>query len=141
MDRRAILEFMGAYRLGVLSTINEHGEPEAAVVGISVHEGFMVVVATGHDTRKCRNIQRNGHIALVVGWDDEKTVQYEGRAHILEGEELRTWQSRHFAKRPESARYKDDPQERYILIEPTWLRYTDCNVRPWFVQEIPFESK
>jgi hypothetical protein len=34
---------------------------------------------------KYKNLIQNGAIALVIGWDAEKTVQYEGRVKILEG--------------------------------------------------------
>jgi hypothetical protein len=35
-------------------------------------------------SRKYANVTRNGRVALVIGWDDEQTVQLEGMAEEIQ---------------------------------------------------------
>lgn len=137
MTSLEILAFLDAHTLCVLSTADEKGKPEAAVVGFSVHDDFQMIVATSSETRKLANVIVNPQVAVVV-WDGSQTLQFEGKAHVLEGKEIAEWQPKHFAKRQGSQKYKDDPNERYILIEPTWLRFTDASRHPWHVDDLTF---
>lgn len=137
MTSLEILAFLDAHNLCVLSTADDKGKPESAVVGFTVHDDFQIIVATSSETRKYANVMVNPQVAVVV-WDGTQTLQYEGKAHVLEGKEIAVWQKRHFAKRPESSKYKDDPNESYILIEPTWLRFTDASRHPWHIDDLTF---
>ncbi|MEP6741874.1 MAG: pyridoxamine 5'-phosphate oxidase family protein [bacterium] len=40
------------------------------------------------ETRKCKNLRLNPNIAFVIGWDEEITLQYEGKAEEPKGSEL-----------------------------------------------------
>ncbi|HEY8999475.1 MAG TPA: pyridoxamine 5'-phosphate oxidase family protein [Candidatus Saccharimonadales bacterium] len=137
MTSLEILAFLDAHELCVLSTADEKGKPASAVVGFTVHDDFQIIVATSGETRKVANVAANPQVAVVV-WDGSQTLQLEGKARVLEGKEIAEWQQKHFAKRPDSQKYKDDPNERYILIEPTWLRFTDASRHPWHVDDLTF---
>ena len=137
MTSLEILAFLEAHSLCVLSTADEKGKPEGAVVGYSVHDDFRMVIGTLNDTRKVSNVLVNSQVAVVV-WDGSQTLQLEGTARILEGQEMAEWQQKHFEKQPAARKYKDDPNERYMLIEPTWLRFTDAGLRPWHVDDLTF---
>jgi len=96
------------------------------------------MIGTSSGNRKLQNILQNPKVSVVIGWDDWVTVQYEGSARVLAGEELARYQKTHFAKLPSAEKYSVQPDERYIAIRPHWLRYTDCNQEPWAVTELHF---
>ncbi|MBS1519362.1 MAG: pyridoxamine 5'-phosphate oxidase family protein [Bacteroidetes bacterium] len=81
--KELIYQFISAQRLGVVSTITLDNKPEAALVGIAISKNLEVIFDTIKASRKCRNILRNANVALVIGWDEEITVQYEGLAEVL----------------------------------------------------------
>jgi len=76
-------QFIAQQKLGVVSTINSENKPESAVVGIAVSENLEIIFDTVKASRKYRNIIRDPHVAFVIGWDNEITVQYEGIAEAL----------------------------------------------------------
>ena len=80
MTRGELLQFLHKHRLGVVATTSPSGEPQSAVVGIAVTDQLEIVFDTLSTTRKCKNLRRYPNISVVVGWDNEITVQYEGIA-------------------------------------------------------------
>ncbi|HTD98876.1 MAG TPA: pyridoxamine 5'-phosphate oxidase family protein [Mucilaginibacter sp.] len=81
--KNLVYQFIKQHKLGVVSTINSENEPEAALVGIAVSEDFEIIFDTVKTSRKYHNMLQNPKVAIVVGWDNETTVQYEGEATIL----------------------------------------------------------
>jgi pyridoxine/pyridoxamine 5'-phosphate oxidase len=57
------------------------------VIGIAVTESLDIIFDTVTTSRKYANMRANPRVALVVGWDAEQTVQYEGIAELLTGRE------------------------------------------------------
>lgn len=108
-------------------------------MGFSGNKDFEIVVATSLNNRKFRNVENNPRVSIVIGWDENITVQYEGIASVLHGDKLDRYQVQHFSKLPSAERYQDNLNERYILVRPKWLRYTNCNENPWQVQELDFD--
>ena len=138
-DKQALLDFIHGYDLCVLSTTDKKGNPESALVGFSENGEFELLVGTPTSSRKYANIKANPNVSAVIGWNDGICVQYEGTAHELqEGRELAGYLQNHFAKLPGAKRYRDNPEQSYILIKPKWLRYTDVNASPRRVTEITF---
>lgn len=88
MTRGELLAFLQKHRLGVVATTSPDGDPQSAVVGIAVTDQLEIVFDTLSTTRKCRNLRRHPQISVVVGWDQEITVQYEGIADEPTGSEL-----------------------------------------------------
>jgi len=130
------LAVMASTNLCVLSTLGPDRQPQSAVVGFSEDEQCRLVIGTSNKSRKYRNILRDGRVSIVIGWDDRKTVQYEGVAHETHGAEREKYQALHVAKHPINAKFRDDPNEAYFLVEPVWIRHTDASVSPWIVEEI-----
>lgn len=122
----------------VVSTINSQSLPESAVVAFGCIEDFQLVFGTSIDSRKAKNISQNGNVSVVIGWDDKGTIQYNGIARMLEGDEVEKYSEVYFKKNPTARRYKDNPSERYFLIEPTWLRFTEVAVDPWKITELHY---
>lgn len=131
-----VLELMAKTPICVLSTISADDIPQSAVVGFAECENYELIVGTSKESRKYKNILNNPNVSVVIGWDNKKTIQYEGLAEEITKDKLPYYQQIHFAKHPDAAEYKDDPSEVYILIKPRWIRYTDCNNFPWDIEVI-----
>ena len=131
------MTLMGGCSLCVLSTVDSNGASESALVGFSVFNDQDLTIGTDRNSRKFKNILVNSRVSVVIGWED-KSVQYEGVARELVGQELEDRQKEHFIKNPGSAKYKDEPGEVYVSISPTWIRFTDGTVDPWRVEERQF---
>jgi hypothetical protein len=136
--RRMVLDFLSAQRFAVVASI-WNGLPQAAVVAFTGGDSFELMFGTLDYTRKYRNLTADPRVALVIGWDEAVTVQYEGTAVELTGDEREEWQQRHLRKHPGSSRYASIATQRYIKTIPRWIRYTDISQDPEFVFELKFE--
>jgi uncharacterized pyridoxamine 5'-phosphate oxidase family protein len=127
MTRAKLLEFLQKNRLGVVATTCGNGDPQSALVGIAVTERFEIVFDTVGRTRKCQNLRRHPQISVVVGWEQEITVQYEGIADEPGGRELERLKAVYFAVYPECISHQNREGITYVRIRPTWIRYSDFN--------------
>jgi hypothetical protein len=71
--------------------------------------------------------RRHPTIAVVVGWDEEITVQYEGVADEPSGAELERLKKSYFAVYPDGVDRQRWDGITYFRIRPTWIRYSDFN--------------
>ena len=90
-ERRAFL--LESTRTGKLATVRRDGRPHVVPIWF-VLDGDDVILTTGADTVKGRNIRRDGHLCLCV--DDERPpfayVTIEGAATVSEEQdELLRW--------------------------------------------------
>ncbi len=136
--RSDIAAFLRTEKHGVISTIHPDGSPESALVAISETPELAIVFGTFDDTRKFANILRDNRVAFVVTDDENMEVQFEGRARLTEGEEHERCKQLHLAKNPKTAKYADDPKQRFFVVEPTWIRFIDRTVNPSRVEELRF---
>jgi general stress protein 26 len=127
MNRLDLLRFLQKNRLAVIATNSLSGAPESAVVGIAVSERLEIVFDTLADTRKCRNLRRNPNISVVLGWDDEITVQCEGVADEPKGGELARLKEVYFGVYTDGSKRESWPGITYIRVRPKWVRYSDFN--------------
>lgn len=138
-DLRADIAAFLATRLhGVVSTLHPDGSPESALVAISETPELAITFGTLDDTRKFANLLRDQRVAFVVTDDENMEVQFEGRARITDGEERDRCKKRHVAKNPRAAKYADDPRQRFVVVEPTWIRFIDRTTEPSRVEELRF---
>ena len=135
-NKRTILDFISRHSLCVLSTVNKKGNPASAVVEFAETNGLALIIDTLSDKRKYKNLKNNSSVSCVIGWDDNKTVQFEGIAVELEGEELSEYKDVYFKKLPESRAFEKWGDLRFFKITPTWIRYSDFSVDPWIIHEI-----
>jgi general stress protein 26 len=119
-----ILDFLSLHDECVIATLGETG-PEAATVGFSETPKLELTIGTSNKSRKFQNIMQDPQVAVVVGFSGDITVQFEGTARVLGGSELAERQKLHFRKIPGVAHYKDDPDQTYLSITPSWVRYTN----------------
>ena len=128
MIKRFIYDFIKQHKLAVVSTVTTDGKPESAVVGIAVSEELEIVFDTLNTSRKYENIANNPNVALVVGWDDETTVQYEGIATLLAGKRDDLYREIYFEVYPDGReRAANWPGLVHFKVTPKWLRYSDFN--------------
>jgi hypothetical protein len=125
MNRDELLIFMRAQNWAVEASVSEQNTPQAAVIGVAITDALEVVFDTLSDSRKARNLRHNARIALVIGWDDAQTVQYEGVAEEPTGDELIRVKRAYFARFPDGVERERLPGIAYFCVRPTWIRYSD----------------
>jgi len=132
-------QFIKQHLLGVVTTVNPANKPEAALVGIAVTENLEIVLDTIKASRKYQNILQNPQVAVVIGWDNETSVQYEGKATVLgDDDEALRLKEIYFAAYPDGRdRVKTMEGLVHIKITPEWLRYSNYN-EPVVIEEMVF---
>lgn len=132
-----ILSFLKENKLAVLSTV-DNNKPESAVIFFSETEDLGIIFDTFNTYRKYRNLEDNQNVSLVIGWDNEITVQYEGVAKELQGREIDEGVKIHLNKLPHMAKWYEMEQTRYFQIRPKWIRYANLGANPHEVFEVEF---
>jgi pyridoxine/pyridoxamine 5'-phosphate oxidase len=125
MTRAALIELLRRHRLAVQASVAADGTPQAAVVGIAVSDALELVFDTVDSTRKCANLRRDPRVALVIGWDEEQTVQLQGIADEPAGADLARLQAVYFAAFPDGPSRLSWPGLTYFRVRPTWVRHSD----------------
>jgi hypothetical protein len=136
MNRDALYSFMSRYRYGVVSSISEEGTPQSALVGIATSPALEIIFDTVKSSRKYPNLIARPACCFVVGWGGEQTVQFEGVAVEPKGSELKQYQEIYFAAWPDGPLRMTWPGIAYFVVQPRWIRYSDFDQRPPFVQEM-----
>ena len=137
---KRIIDFMKLHRLAVISTIDtERNRPEAACIAFAEKDNLDLIFGTLNTSRKYKNLQANLNVSFVIGWSDELgTVQYEGVAQELSGEEALE-HGKVMADKNESARaFLTKEGQRYFLVKPAWVRLVDKSRVPQEVVEVTF---
>jgi Pyridoxamine 5'-phosphate oxidase len=129
------LKFARSQRLAVLSTVSTEGQPQAALMGIAITPDFEIVFDTLRTTRKYYNLCANRRVALVIGCASEITLQYEGSAEELRGDELAKYLPVYFAAFPDGPERQNWPGMTYFVVRPKWLRHCDYGHRPPLIRE------
>jgi len=122
-----VIRFLARQRYGVISTVDPARGPESALVGVAwwqpLSGAAQLIFDTTSVTRKVKNIANDPRCSFVIGWEDETTVQLEGRARWLEGSELERAKRDYFRIWPECRAHERWPDVAYFSVRPTWLRY------------------
>lgn len=134
-----LYDFLNSYTTGVISTVKQDGTPEAAIVGFGQTNNLELLFATNNTTRKYLNLALNPHVAFAIGGGQTpETIQYEGIARELDRSELDVVRDNYWQKNPFAKRHDENPSNRYFIVTPTWLRYTDLRSDPWDITELQF---
>jgi len=128
MTKEFLYNFIKRQTLAVISTLSKDNKPEAALVGFAVSRDLEIVFDTVKTSRKYKNLLQNSSVAVVIGWDNETTVQYEGIAIELTGDNAAYYKEIYFEV------YKDGreraitwPDIVHFKITPKWIRYSNFN--------------
>jgi len=138
MTKTELFEFMTAQRLAVVGTISLEGEPQSALVGIAVTKELEIIFDTLDSSRKYKNLIADPRACLVIGWEGEKTVQFEGEAFLPKGEELHRYKEIYFSTWPDGPARQSWPGIAYFVVRPCWIRYSDFNQLPPMIEEQTF---
>lgn len=138
MNKEDVLKFIKAQNLAVVATVNPQGKPQASVVEFAELDDLTIIIDLLKTSRKYKNLQTNKNLAIVIGWDNDITVQIDGKAHELSGGELEHAQKAYFVKNPRAKKWANKPDIAYFALKPYWIRYTDLNQTPWLVKEFNF---
>ena len=111
-------------QLMIVSTVHPHGAPEAALMGFACTSENEIVFDTLGSSRKAINLGRSAAIALVVGWDDNISVQIEGEARRPAGEDLAKAKAAYFRQWPDGRNRENWPDIAYFVVRPRWIRYS-----------------
>jgi general stress protein 26 len=125
MTPAELLVFLRHHRLCVEASASPDGGPAAAVVGFAVSDDLEIVFDTIGTTRKMQNLRHDPRVALVIGWDEEQTVQIEGLADEPKGAELERLKKVYFAAWPDGVERESWKDITYVRVRPTWARYSD----------------
>jgi pyridoxine/pyridoxamine 5'-phosphate oxidase len=133
MTRDQFVAFVRDARQGVVATVDPARHPEAALVGVAVTDGGELVFDAPNATSKIANIREKSRVALVIGWDDDVSVQVEGDADILSGPDREAHGRVYLAQFPGSRVL--DEGFAVVRVVPGWLRYYDARSEPPVVVE------
>ena len=133
MTRGEFAEFVRVAGMGVVATADADGNPEAALVDLAATDAGEVIFDTPITARKVVNIAVNPRVALVVGWNDGVSVQLEGRADTLTGEERAKYGRIYTERFPGSRALR--AEFAVVRVIPRWLRYYDARPGSFRVAE------
>jgi hypothetical protein len=134
-ELKTALDFARGERLAVLSTLSPGSEPQSALMGVAVTPDFEIVFDTVRSSRKYANLSAHARVSLVLGCTSEKTIQYEGLAAELSGEELERYLPVYFAAYPDGPARRNWPGMTYFVVRPKWIRYCDYGQQPRLLLE------
>jgi PPOX class probable F420-dependent enzyme len=140
MDVSELVAFVRERTLAVVATLGPDGFPQAALVGMAATERGELVFDASASSRKVANIRRDPRIAAVVGWEDEVTMQVEGRADVPQGADRDRCLEAYFLTFPGGRERARSADITHIRVVPGWLRYSDFRPRTRGSQEIRFEQ-
>lgn len=135
--RDKINNILRAEQCAVIATI-AHAQPQAALIHFLAHDDLSLIFETCTTYRKFQNLQTNARVALVIGWENAVTVQYEGVATHLSADALVHTKENYYQKFPAARAHEHDEQYQFFRVQPTWIRYADYGTEPWVVEEITF---
>ncbi len=127
MQKTELVAFIGAQKWAVEATVAADGGPQAAVIGVAVTDDLEVVFDTGTRARKAENLRRTKRMALVVGWDEGRTVQLEGVVDEVtrESADHARLLAVYVAKFPDGAARATDPDIAFFRLRPSWGKVSD----------------
>ena len=136
VSKNFIYNFIKQYNLAVISTCATEQMPQAALIGFAISENLEIIFDTVKTSRKYQNLLQNPSVALVIGWDNETTLQYEGIAEELKGDDAGSYKELYYETYPDGReRSKTWPDIVHFKITPAWIRYSNYN-EPVIIEEM-----
>jgi hypothetical protein len=135
--KERLFAFIQRHELAVMATASGAAVPEAALVNIAVTPALEIVFETTAATRKHANLRDNPHVAMVVGWKDDQTLQIDGIAEMLEGASRDRLRKVFMAAFPEKAFHAYWPGNDFYCVRPYWARFSNYSP-PRKVEEFSF---
>lgn len=133
---QAMVDFLTKNRVCALTTLLPDGSPHAAALHYSFKQTpFELYFSTENTSKKCEGLLNGETVkaSAVVGISEEEwiTLQMDGTATLIKStDDLAAIQTMHYAKHPNSEKFKDDPATVFLKFTPVWWRYTDYTSKP-----------
>ncbi len=108
-------QFLKDHRLGIFATGRRDGTPQQSILGYTF-DGNEIVVRTGSDTAKIKNINKRAGVSLAVS-DGPTCVVVYGQARMLQGAEAEAY----LGEVPDSGRQPGTPT--LIVLKPETYRW------------------
>ena len=124
MKLEDVFDIIRRKRFAVVSTADDSGAPEAALVGFALTPHNEFVFDTLSDSRKAVNLAHRPAAALVVGWDDDISIQVEGDARRPVDDDLAAAKAAYFREWPDGRDREQWPNIAYFVVRPKWVRYS-----------------
>jgi pyridoxine/pyridoxamine 5'-phosphate oxidase len=140
MTPAELVAVLRKYNLAVQASVTPTGAPQAAVVGFAVTDALEIIFDTVATSRKYRNLLDDPRIALVIGWENEITVQIEGLADVPVGDDLERVRACYFVAYPDGRERLAWPGITHFRVRPTWVRYSDFTQSPPRIVELSAEQ-
>ena len=140
MTKQDFCNFIKVRKLAVAATVSPEHHSESALIGIAVTSALEIVFDTSSKSRKAKNLRSNPSISLVVGWDNETTLQCEGFADEPRGEALQRCKDAYFEAYPDGREREKSADITYFRVKPTWARYCNFNDDPPKILEISISA-
>jgi general stress protein 26 len=135
-SKTELFDFIRVHRYGVVASRGQDGAPQSALVGIAVSPALEIYFDTTGDTRKAANLRRDPRISIVIGWENEQSVQYEGIADEPKGAQLAALKKIYFAAWPDGPTRESWPGITWFRVRPRWIRFSDFNRKTDAVREL-----
>lgn len=132
--RAELRDFIASCDLAAIGWLSDEGAPQSAVVAIAVTPELELVFDTVDRSRKHHCLKARPQCSVMV-WKGEKTIQYEG---IAEETNLDHYKEAYFEKLPDGRDRLKWPGIAYFVVRPKWLRCSDYDARPPFIEEFWF---
>ncbi|HTP76880.1 MAG TPA: pyridoxamine 5'-phosphate oxidase family protein [Rhizomicrobium sp.] len=136
LGKAELYAFIVAHRYGVVATTHADGSSQSALVGIAVSPGLEIYFDTVGDTRKGQNLRRDPRVSMVIGWENEQSLQLEGIADEPKGSELEQLKLVYYAAWPDGPGRESWPGITWVRIKPRWIRLSDFNRAAGAVREL-----
>ncbi len=126
MNTDFLYRFISRHTYAVVASVNENNRPESALVGIAVTPELEIIFDTVSTSRKYKNLLHHTTAALVIGWENEQTLQLEGIARLLSEKQDHALLETYFTAFPDGReRVKSMAGLVHFCIKPTWIRFSD----------------
>jgi hypothetical protein len=135
LTRKRACDFLKGCPFGAIATVGPNLTPEAALVNIAVTEDLELIFQTLQTTRKCLNLRRDPHVAIVT-WKENETLQVEGIADEPDEFAREPLLDAYFAARPDARAHVGWPDLVYVRVKPRWLRLSYYFGTSWRVEEL-----
>jgi hypothetical protein len=84
-----------------------------------------IVFETTSVTRKFVNLQSNPRVSLVIGWDNDQTLQCDGLADEPDGRDLGRLKALYISTFPTRESHEFWPGNDYFRVRPQWVRLSN----------------
>lgn len=136
MDRAAFVDFVRGRGAAVIATTSPDGTPEAALIGVAATDRGEIVFDTSAGSRKFANLVAAPRVALVIGWEDETTLQVEGVAEAVAEPDRERCLAALCEHYPEAAERVGHAEIVLVRVLPRWLRLSDFRPESFSVSEV-----